>query len=145
MTKRAKKTPPESAAQEDEVGPITTALLDARQRVAVPGAHTRGAYARDKEERSVAPNNPAAVCWCSAGSLMRTFHPPDTYASGRGAYLEPKNEVHRRAYELLAQASKELMGPRRQDPNSITVVNDGAGREGALKMFNMAIKEAKGS
>lgn len=48
-----------------------TILRRAREILTPPGAWTQGEAARDSEGELVAAADPAAVCWCSIGALIK--------------------------------------------------------------------------
>lgn len=122
------------------VGPLTQLLIKARQRIAKEENWGRGAYARNAAGYGVDVLAPEAVCWCAVGALEAEckHHMPSWLVMGK-----PKiHPIYQPAHLLLQQAAAKVVGPGRV--YSITVVNDSMGHEAVVRMYNIAIKEAKG-
>ena len=52
----------------------TEILQDARDRIKDPEHWTKGSFARDEYGHACHPTSPYAVCFCSIGTLMRSFY-----------------------------------------------------------------------
>lgn len=154
------KLPPKSPAKGPAsggvtVGPLTQLLIKSRQRIVDPRRWSRGAYARDAQGRPVNVQDPAAVCWCAAGSLefeagraTPSWEPPPP--GSKPPKKEP-DKLYHAAHSLLEQAGAVVVREvhthateEQKKTASITAVNDGSGHAAVMKMYNKAIVLAKG-
>lgn len=141
------KLPPKKATtaqrgQEQSVGPLTSLLIRARQRILNPKNWSRGAYARDRNDGILNAWDPTAVKWCAVGSLQKEagkrdyFQTKDVDPADKTKFLDAYHPAH----AALERAAKRLQSTT----GSITALNDGVGHAAVIKMYNLAIKETTG-
>ena len=100
-------------------------LAKAKAVIADPKHWTKGWYAQDAKGRSTRPAKSNAVCWCSAGAIIKVAHEESTYSTRFAAT------------KYLAEVSVEC------GYNGIPDLNDNSSHEAVMKAWDRAIKLAK--
>ena len=102
---------------------------------------TRITFARDKDNRSVSPVNPEAVCFCALGALSKICDCKNVIESN-----ESISCGGREAYYYLCMAANKIVveGGRKFDgSNPVSWVNDVLHHQDVLDMYDSAIELAK--
>lgn len=112
---------------------VVLLLTSARDRIAVPGAWTQHASARDTTGERVSVFDEEAVCWCMTGSLVISTL---NYPSGEQYALAV------RALRLAIGATYKVSALA---GDSIVMYNDAKGQTqtGAVEAFDIAIALVK--
>lgn len=99
-----------------------------------PDHWTQHAFAKNAAGLMVAPEHPAATCWCALGLIRREF-PTELSAGGHSSI----------PYQLLREAIDEIGGT--DEENGIPEWNDMLGRTAAevAGLFDLAANLAEGS
>jgi hypothetical protein len=96
---------------------VLEALVEARGRLAPPGAWTKGEFARDADGHAVDSLDPAAVCFCAAGAIDATTAGDfNLYSAARDALMEDMdsrglahfNDTQNSVEPVLAQFDKTI-------------------------------------